>query len=217
LATQKNKHRLVQEFRRAGILETACSLFARRGFAGTLMDDIARESGLAKGTLYLYFRSKKAICRELLLHHIRVLHERTLARMNQERTLRGKVGAYISLSFSYCDEHRDFFRILHTEAANLSGPPILSKSQLREWQSEPAAALAEAIRAATARRELGKLQPEAAAWAIIDITRGAIERHLSGQSPAAGCGDAAFLAEFVWTALSKFPASRPRKAAGGSK
>lgn len=56
----------VSEERRGQILEAASSVFSRLGFNRARMDDIARESGLAKGTLYLYYRSKDALIRALL-------------------------------------------------------------------------------------------------------------------------------------------------------
>jgi len=47
----------VQE-RRQQIMQAAMSCFARKGYHKTTMDDIVAESGLSKGTLYWYFRSK---------------------------------------------------------------------------------------------------------------------------------------------------------------
>lgn len=43
------------------ILDAAERLFTRLGYRKTAMDDIATESGVAKGTLYLYFESKEAL------------------------------------------------------------------------------------------------------------------------------------------------------------
>jgi AcrR family transcriptional regulator len=51
----------VSEERRSQILESAIKVFAREGFANTRMDDVAVESGLSKGLLYWYFKSKEEI------------------------------------------------------------------------------------------------------------------------------------------------------------
>ena len=45
--------------KRALIIEAAAKVFARRGFASTLMAEIAIEAGIGKGTLYEYFDSKE--------------------------------------------------------------------------------------------------------------------------------------------------------------
>jgi AcrR family transcriptional regulator len=46
---------------RGAILEAAERVFARRGFVETKVAEIAREAGMAAGTLYNYFDSKDAI------------------------------------------------------------------------------------------------------------------------------------------------------------
>jgi AcrR family transcriptional regulator len=52
--------------RREAILEAALDEFSARGFAATRIDDVARRAGVAKGTIYLYFRDKEALFQELV-------------------------------------------------------------------------------------------------------------------------------------------------------
>ena len=47
--------------KRAAILDAATAIFARRGFFGAQVADVARAAGIAAGTVYLYFRSKDEI------------------------------------------------------------------------------------------------------------------------------------------------------------
>jgi AcrR family transcriptional regulator len=47
--------------KRIRILDAALSLFLRYGVKRTSIDDVAREAGIAKGTVYLYFDSKTAL------------------------------------------------------------------------------------------------------------------------------------------------------------
>ncbi len=49
------------EVRRNQILDAATNVFVRLGFQHARMDDIVAESGLSKGTLYWYFKSKEEI------------------------------------------------------------------------------------------------------------------------------------------------------------
>ena len=57
----RTKKDVVTEFRTSGILEAARSVFAERGYSDATVDDIANAAGVAKGTVYLYYRSKKDI------------------------------------------------------------------------------------------------------------------------------------------------------------
>ena len=51
----------VSEERKDQILDAASEVFAKKGVHEARMDDIVKESGLSKGTLYWYFKSKDEI------------------------------------------------------------------------------------------------------------------------------------------------------------
>ena len=51
----------VSEERKAQIFQAALACFNRKGYHRTTMDDIVAESGLSKGALYWYFKSKKEL------------------------------------------------------------------------------------------------------------------------------------------------------------
>jgi AcrR family transcriptional regulator len=57
---------------REAILDATNRLLARYGYRKMTMDDLAREVGIGKGTLYLYFKSKE----EIALSHIDNIVER---------------------------------------------------------------------------------------------------------------------------------------------
>jgi AcrR family transcriptional regulator len=71
-----NRGESVGTDKRSRILDAAQSLFLRYGVKRTALDDVVREAGIAKGTLYLYFDSKDALfaaiaerlCVEMLGH-----------------------------------------------------------------------------------------------------------------------------------------------------
>jgi AcrR family transcriptional regulator len=56
----------VSDERKEQILTAAEHVFTKKGFDQTRMDDIAEETGLGKGTLYLYFKSKDDLITALL-------------------------------------------------------------------------------------------------------------------------------------------------------
>ncbi|NVO13650.1 MAG: TetR/AcrR family transcriptional regulator [Rhodoplanes sp.] len=53
--------------RRDAILRAALDEFSERGFASARLDDVARRAGIAKGTIYLYFRDKEALFQDLII------------------------------------------------------------------------------------------------------------------------------------------------------
>ena len=56
--------------RRSAILKAALDEFSERGFAAARLDDAARRAGVAKGTIYLYFKDKEALFQELVRFQI---------------------------------------------------------------------------------------------------------------------------------------------------
>lgn len=54
--------------KQATLLQAAFELFTNKGFAKTTISDIARKSGLAKGTFYLYFKDKYDLRNKLTAH-----------------------------------------------------------------------------------------------------------------------------------------------------
>jgi len=53
------------ESRPEEILEAALHVFGEQGFARTRLEEVARRAGVSKGTLYLYFKSKEDLFREM--------------------------------------------------------------------------------------------------------------------------------------------------------
>ncbi|BEV71759.1 MULTISPECIES: TetR/AcrR family transcriptional regulator C-terminal domain-containing protein [unclassified Paludibacterium] len=53
--------RVKSEAKRNSILQAALTVFQRHGFEGSAMDEIARQAGCSKATLYSYYPSKEAL------------------------------------------------------------------------------------------------------------------------------------------------------------
>jgi TetR/AcrR family fatty acid metabolism transcriptional regulator len=194
----KTKQQVVSEFRRTEIVDAARTVFARKGFASGIMDEIAKEAGVAKGTLYLYFRSKTEIYKAVLDHDMKALKESTLNRIDAARSLREKIHAFALVRIQNSVEKREFFRIMDSEFGALT----YTRSQYRDWLREPVHRLAMALEKASERGEIRRLDGEKTAWLITDMTRGVIQRRLLSQGDSPAEVDADFLLDFIWASLS---------------
>jgi AcrR family transcriptional regulator len=206
----KTKQQVVSEFRRTEIVDAARRVFARRGFALGILDDIAKEAGIAKGTVYLYFRSKTEIYKAVLDHDMKALRKDTLERIDAAKGLREKIRAFTRARIESAEAKKEFFRIMDSESGALS----YTRSQYRDWLREPVLRLAAAIEEAGRRGKIRAIDEkktaggkesaweEKAAWLIADMTRGMIQRRLLGQSDAGPDADSDFLVDFIWAALS---------------
>src|ERR1700749_3630949 len=86
--------------KRDRILTAAERIFARHGFFAARVSEIAKEAGVADGTIYLYFKSKDDLLISLFEHRMKQVNE-TLRRAIAERPpaeqLRVFIHAYLQL------------------------------------------------------------------------------------------------------------------------
>ena len=194
----KNKKQVVLEFRRAEIIDAARTVFARRGFALGIMDEIAKEAGVAKGTLYLYFRSKDEVFKAVLDHDMKNLKEGTLKCLDEAKGLKEKIRAFALVRLERAEANKEFFRIMDSER----GAHSYTRSQYRDWLREPVLRLASAIGKATEKGRIRGVDAEKTAWLIVDMTRGTIQRRLLSQGETPVAADAEFLLDFIWSSLT---------------
>ncbi|HEY2497860.1 MAG TPA: TetR/AcrR family transcriptional regulator [Candidatus Angelobacter sp.] len=194
----KTKKQVVSEFRQSEIISAARKVFAEKGYMAATVDEIAAEAALAKGTIYVYFESKEQIYNAVLENDLDALRARTLEQIAAAGTAREKISAYVNARFKYCEERRDFFRIMYIEP---SSSPVLSKAKAREWLREPVHQLAVAIESAIAQKLICPWPPELLAWTVADLTTGALQRRLAGTPTTTAREDADFLIEFINAAL----------------
>jgi len=81
----------VTDERTSQIITAAEDVFTKKGFAEARMDDIAEETGLSKGTLYNYFKSKDdliiAILDRIFQREFRVFDETDFSNMSATETV----------------------------------------------------------------------------------------------------------------------------------
>lgn len=68
--TKRARNREAKDERRNDILRAALSLFAEHPYDKVTMAALARQTGLAKGTVYLYFDTKEAVFLALLIDQL---------------------------------------------------------------------------------------------------------------------------------------------------
>ncbi|WP_158617264.1 TetR/AcrR family transcriptional regulator [Falsigemmobacter faecalis] len=60
---------------RQRVLDAAAQIFARRGFSGTTLSDIAKAAGLKTGSLYYHFASREDLVAEVMARGVRQVAE----------------------------------------------------------------------------------------------------------------------------------------------
>lgn len=87
--------------KRATILGAALKLFGQYGFRRTSIDDIAREAGIAKGTVYLYVETKEALFRALSQSLVDQMLESARQAAAADGTLAERLFAMLDAKFGF--------------------------------------------------------------------------------------------------------------------
>src|SRR5437867_11941862 len=119
----KTKKDVVTEFRTSEILEAARKVFAKKGFHDATVDDIAAAAGVAKGTVYLYYRSKQEVYFAALKFGIAQMYATLVEEVRRVSTTEEKLRALIAARLAYFDTLRDFFKIHYFEIRKIPSHP----------------------------------------------------------------------------------------------
>ena len=161
------KWRRRSEARPGEIVQAALEVFAEKGFAAARLDDIARQAGVSKGALYLYFETKddlfRAVVREAMAPNLdaieAMLSQATLPFPDLLRLLFARIVMVIGGS-----KMGAVAKLVIGESRNF---PELARVWHDEVVSRALTALSGAVAAAQARGEVRAGDPRIHAFSII--------------------------------------------------
>jgi AcrR family transcriptional regulator len=197
----RTKQDVLSEFRCAEILAAARGVFARKGFQAATMDDVASAAGVGKGTLYLYYRSKRDIYLGALEQGLRDLQELTRTEVEAAPTIEAKIRAFVLTKIRYFDAQRDFYRIYHAEFGNVVAHPACLPKELMALYLEQVRQLEQALQRALDANEIRPLHAGTVAFAIFEITRGLIAQRLLDRSTGTAEDDGTFIVDLIWKGI----------------
>lgn len=173
-----SKSDVITDFRRTQIIDAARESFARRGMGGTTVDGIARSAGVAKGTVYLYYRSKEDILKQVLDDDLRALQENTVPGITAPGSIEEKIRRFLVGALTFFDQRRDFFEQCMFEMGAEVRKKAVQKfevaftAQVDGWRR----ALAAAQRAGL----IGPIDIDTAALMIVALSSGLAKQRLRG-------------------------------------
>jgi AcrR family transcriptional regulator len=140
--------------RREAILAAALEEFSARGFAATRLDDVARRAGVAKGTIYLYFRDKENLFQELVRTMLSPMVGAIEAAPKGDVPIRIVAETIIDLFVReiYGTRRKDVIRLIISEGARF---PKLAEFYYREVIARVLPAMRTLLTRAVERGELG--------------------------------------------------------------
>ena len=97
------------------IIDAAVRVFARNGYYNSRVSDIAREAGIASGTIYLYFKTKDEILVTLFREKMAEWVARVRADISAEVDAVAKIRRLVRLHFGVLEDNPDLAEVVQVE------------------------------------------------------------------------------------------------------
>jgi AcrR family transcriptional regulator len=148
-----SKRALRSAERRQAIVDAALVEFSANGFAAARLEDIAARAGVAKGTIYLYFKDKEELFEELIRTSIVPLVGRLGPPSSPDTTARMMFERFIEMFVSeiYQTRRADIIRLIIAEGARF---PVLAEFYYREVVSRGVAGMQMLLQYGISRGEI---------------------------------------------------------------
>jgi AcrR family transcriptional regulator len=163
---------IVQEDRRRQILEAAVRVFARNGYHGSRVGDIAEEAGVAHGLLYHYFPSKEAVLQTIFRENWGALIERFRAVEAADEPAREKLEGIAKILLRTWRNDPDLVTVMVREVAR--------SQQLQGQVEEVREAFAIVERVIEEGQATGAFRPDLDARLASWVVYGGLEEVLTG-------------------------------------
>lgn len=112
----RTREEVLRDFRTEEILEAARRVIADTGVSEASVERIAQEAGVAKGTLYLYFKNRETLLANACEQVFDELLRTTRSAVQRARGPRRKLEQVVRVGLETAAEHRAFLRALDQDA-----------------------------------------------------------------------------------------------------
>lgn len=121
---------MTREEKKIEILKAAAIVFSKNGFYAAKMEDIAKQAGIGKGTVYGYFDSKEALFHELLKYGIEEYKEGMEKVLKEKGSVKDKTIELFKYHGKFLTKYIDIAQIFINQQAVF--PKELRKEMLKE-------------------------------------------------------------------------------------
>lgn len=109
-----SRREVLTKFRTEEILDAAIEQIGREGMERVTMDRVARRAGVAKGTVYLYFKDKSELKTAVLERLFSLLLERVEEAATAQGALRKRLQLVAEEFYTFASEYSEVFRHVHS-------------------------------------------------------------------------------------------------------
>ena len=143
----KEKKETKKEKKREKIIEAAAELFSHRSYHEVMMEDVAKLTDVAKGTVYNYFTSKEELYFSIMKIRMEKLINSVKEKISSESNSINSLHSFITHIYMFMMKYQSFFLIYQKESLDSEN---LFCEELRNLESQIAPSFCPRRRSATA-------------------------------------------------------------------
>lgn len=193
------KEEVVEKFRCQAIRDAAMRVVARKGYDHVTVQDIADEAGIAKGTVYLYFKSREDILEKTMTLSFSELQGRIREAIEAGGSFEDALGRIVETQLQYFEEKQEFFRLYLAMAEPLGQRRLRKHAVYRTHIAQ----LVTMVEAAAKKREIRPEPAERVAIAIASVVRDIGMQRMTEKPPRPLTEDIEFVRGFIARGIAR--------------
>lgn len=161
----------------ACILEAARLAFSESAFQDVLMDDVAREAGVGKGTIYRYFPDKESLYFAVIFDGLEDLLRQIQSSLPDTAEVESRVRDLVFTLVSFFRQNRFFFRLMNVEDNKVGGGDNPNRRRWHQKRGELIDAVAGMLDYARRAGALRIVYPRTEAQILLGMVRSVLRNN----------------------------------------
>lgn len=169
-----------KNIKRKKIIDSASNLFSRNSYHEVMMEDVAKMSGIAKGTVYTYFSSKEELYFSIMRLRMEKLTTSLKEKIKDETSRVDSLHSFVIHLYMFMMKYRDFFLMYQKESLKAENELC---SELVILEKELKSLLAGIIESGKSENLFRNIETDFAVDIILGSVYGTIHRGIENNSP----------------------------------
>ncbi|MHB1686360.1 MAG: uroporphyrinogen-III synthase [Ignavibacteriaceae bacterium] len=168
-----------KNIKRKKIIESAANLFSRKSYHEVMMEDVAKMSGIAKGTVYTYFSSKEELYFSIMRLRMEKLTTSLKEKIKDETSSVDSLHSFVIHLYMFMMKYKDFFLMYRKESLKAENELC---SELVMLEKELKNLLAGIIKSGKSENLFRNIETEFAVDLILGSVYGTVHRGIEDNS-----------------------------------
>lgn len=176
--TVKERREKKKNIKREKIIETAFELFSQKSYHEVMMEDVAKLTSVAKGTVYNYFSSKEELYFSIMKQRMEKLTNSLKEKTENENNSVDSLRSFVTHLYMFMIKHQNFFLMYRKENLHKDSDICID---LKNLEAKLRNLLAEIIRTGITKGLFRQIDEDFSVNVILGCIFGAVQRGIDNK------------------------------------